>query len=415
MASFHLPVRPNLGQLRKQAKELLRDARSARPWAVELFREHHPESGRWADPRLADAQLVLARSYGVVSWPRLKQACTLIDAIWRDDVPGVESLICESPHLLHEDARGTPGNWGPPMSYAANLGRDRIITRLHELGARDLQHAFDRACLQGRTDTARNLYALGARPAPGAVMGPAETLSGDGMEFLLDLGAQIADERGDPLAPVALVLETYCRNPAGKHKCLELLATHGSKLPDTPPMAVHRGRIDLLERHLRRDASILSRTYEHEAIYPPGLGCHADPTLALHGTPLAGGTLLHLCVDYDEYELAEWLLARGADPNGRAAVDADGFGGHTALFGCVVSQSYRVGLRTDDSMARLLLDAGADPDARASLRKALRFVPDESVHTYRDVTVLEWGRRFHDQDWVNRSAMRLISARAKVV
>ena len=279
MASFHLPVRPNLGQLRKQAKELLRDARSARPWAIELFREHHPESGRWADPRLADAQLVLARSYGVVSWPRLKQACTLIDAIWRDDVPGVESLISESPHLLHEDARGTPGNWGPPMSYAANLGRDRIITRLHELGARDLQHAFDRACLQGRTDTARNLYALGARPAPGAVMGPAETLSGDGMEFLLDLGAQIADERGDPLAPVALVLETYCRNPAGKHKCLELLATHGPKLPDTPPMAVHRGRIDLLERHLRRDASILSRTYEHEAIYPPGLGCHADPTL----------------------------------------------------------------------------------------------------------------------------------------
>jgi hypothetical protein len=44
-------------------------------------------------------------------------------------------------------------------------------------------------------------------------------------------------------------------------------------------------------------------------------------------------------------------------------VDADGFGGHTALIGCVVSQPFRVGLRTDDAFARLLLDRGADPDA----------------------------------------------------
>jgi len=30
--------------------------------------------------------------------------------------------------------------------------------------------------------------------------------------------------------------------------------------------------------------------------------------------------------------MAAWLLARGADPNARAVVDADGFSGHTALF-----------------------------------------------------------------------------------
>ncbi len=66
------------------------------------------------------------------------------------------------------------------------------------------------------------------------------------------------------------------------------------------------------------------------------LGCHADHSLALHGTPLAGGTLLHLCVDCDEIEIARWLIAKGADVNAKATVDADGFGGHTALFGCVV-------------------------------------------------------------------------------
>jgi len=90
-------------------------------------------------------------------------------------------------------------------------------------------------------------------------------------------------------------------------------------------------------------------------------------------------------------------------------VDAEGFGGHTALFGCVVSQPWRVGLRRDDAFARLLLDQGADPNVRASLRKRLRFVADESTHEYRDVTPLEWGEGFHDQSWVSRPVMRLIA------
>ncbi len=46
------------------------------------------------------------------------------------------------------------------MSYAANLGRDRIIEMLRDLGAEDAQFAFDRACLQGRLDTARLLYSM---------------------------------------------------------------------------------------------------------------------------------------------------------------------------------------------------------------------------------------------------------------
>jgi len=176
-------------------------------------------------------------------------------------------------------------------------------------------------------------------------------------------------------------------------------------------MAVHRGRIDLLDRHLGQDPSLLGRTFSHEEIYPGELGCHSDPTLALHGTPLADATLLHLCIDYDEIEIARWLIERGTDVNAAAAVDNDGFGGHTALFGCVVSQSYRAGLREDDTAARLLLDHGADPNARASLRKRLRFVADESWHEYHDVTPISWGERFHEQAWVSRTAMELISAR----
>jgi hypothetical protein len=245
-------------------------------------------------------------------------------------------------------------------------------------------------------------------------MGPAETQNGPGMALLHELGATLADENGDRLAPVALVLETYCRNPAGKHACLEVIGASGVDLPDTPPMAVHRGRIDLLEPHLVRDPRLFDRTFSHEEIYPPELGCHADHSLALHGTPLAGSSLLHLCVDNDELELARWLIGHGADVNVRARIDGDGFGGHTPLFGCVVSQTYQVGLRTDDAFARLLLDNAADTSVRASLRKRLRFVGDESAHEYRDLDAIEWGERFHERAWVNRAAMRLIAERAAV-
>jgi hypothetical protein len=411
MTERHFPVRPNLDQLKHQAKDLLRDIRRGDPLAVEALRRNHPKRIEPGAATLADAQLALARSYGLPSWPRLVLACRMTDAIWSDDADTVRDLVMKHPRLLHEDARGVEGNWGPPMSYAANLGRDRIIAMLRDLGAADVQHAFDRACLQSRIDTARRLYAMGARPVLGSVMGPAETQSSSGLALLLELNAEIADERGDRLAPVALVLETYCRNPEGKHRCLEIFAEHGVDLPDTPAMAVHRGRIDLLEDHLRRDPGLLARTFSHREIYLPELGCHADESLALHGTPLAGSTLLHLCVDYDEMEIARWLLERGADPNAKADIDAEGFGGHTPLFGCVVSQPYRAGARRDDAFARLLFDYGADPTVRASLRKRLRFVADESTHEYRDVTPLEWGERFHDQEWVSKPVMRLLAER----
>ncbi len=407
----HFPVRPNLEQLKHQAKDLLRAIHQGDAAAISDLCAFHPHPPQPGDAKLADAQTTLARSYGVPSWARMRQACEMTDAIWRGDVAAVRALIRKHPNLLHEDARGVKSNWGPPMSYAANLGRDEIIAMLSELGAADLDYAFSRAALQGRIETARQLYAMGARPAAGEVMGPCETLSPTGLEFLLDLGAPLADKDGDPLAPIALLLETYSRGPKGKHDCLELLARRGVVFPDTAPMALHRGRIDLLEDHLRRDPRLFERTYSHEEIYPPSLGCHADHSLALHGTPLAGGTLLHMAVDDDAIEIARWMIEQGADANTRAAVDAEGFGGHTALFGCVVSQPYRCGRDREANFARLLLDHGADVNVRASLKKRLRFVEDETEHVYRDVTPISWGERFHDQDWVNREAMRVIGER----
>jgi WD40 repeat protein len=75
MPSRDLPVRPNLEQYRKQARELLDEFRAGQSDALARFREHHP-GGRKAFAgsrrayRLSDAQCVLAREHGFDSWPK---------------------------------------------------------------------------------------------------------------------------------------------------------------------------------------------------------------------------------------------------------------------------------------------------------------------------------------------------------
>jgi len=394
-----LPVRPNLDQLKHQAKDLLQEMQATTPLA-----------------RLADAQLALARSYQASSWPRLVHAVRLANAIWDDDIDTVRELVTGNPQLLHEQVLiRTNSNWGPPLTYAANLGRDRIIRMLHELGAIDLETALDRAALQGQVQTGLMLHAMMGRPMPpdDSLGGPAYTLSAEGTAFLLGLGVRVVDQAGRRLAPVDVVLQTDSRRPAVKHAILEMYEKHGLEYPDTAPMALHRGRIDLLEKHLHRDPGLLTRTFSHREIYPAEVGC-GDPLDATTGTPLDGTTLLHMCVDYDEIEIARWLLDRGMDPNARAAVGASGFGGYTALFSTVVSQpNFWMNFNRRGPFVapftELLLERGADPNVRASIWKRLH--PghgDPARHDYRDVTALSWGRRFHAPIFVSEPAMRLI-------
>src|SRR5690606_27444723 len=85
----HLPVRPSLEHLRRQAKSLLHSLHAGDPSAVAELRELHPDSIDPEEARLADAQLVLARSYLAPSWPRLVQAVKLANAIWEDDLRAI--------------------------------------------------------------------------------------------------------------------------------------------------------------------------------------------------------------------------------------------------------------------------------------------------------------------------------------
>src|SRR5678815_807977 len=142
-------------------------------------------------------------------------------------------------------------------------------------------------------------------------------------------------------------------------------------------MALHRGRIDLLEEHLRRGPAMLNRTFSHREIYPAEMGCKAEIDATV-GTPLGGTTLLHMCVDYDEFEIARWLLDKGMDVNARSAVGKNGFGGYTALFATVVSQpnfwmNYRKRGPFVAPFTELLHERGADPNVRCLLYKPVSY------------------------------------------
>jgi ankyrin repeat protein len=204
-----------------------------------------------------------------------------------------------------------------------------------------------------------------------------------------------------------MLICTYSRNARGKHACLEVVANAGFDLPDTPAMAFHRGRVDLLDAHLDRDPSLLEHRFEEREIYPSELGI--EPGAGLHVTPINGGTLLHLAMEFDDIEMARWLIERGADVNAVAARDTDGFGGHTPLFHTAVTLA-----SPDDSKARLLLDHGANPNARATIRKQLRDMgtPEKEImHEFHNVTPIGYARQFQEPAWVNGPAVAFIAER----
>src|SRR5687768_14158588 len=100
--SKSLPSRPDLAQLRKQAKDLLKSYKSGNPDAVKRFNENHPRPARSPGShtaKLSEAQLVIAREYGFATWPKLKEQ--------------VESLLLESEDPLEQFKRAFEKNDAP--------------------------------------------------------------------------------------------------------------------------------------------------------------------------------------------------------------------------------------------------------------------------------------------------------------
>ena len=72
MPTRPLPNNPSVEHLRKDAKRLRASVRSGDADALARVTEFHPRGDRVAPQfSLADAQLVIARSYGFASWTKV--------------------------------------------------------------------------------------------------------------------------------------------------------------------------------------------------------------------------------------------------------------------------------------------------------------------------------------------------------
>ena len=95
---------PDLEQLKRQAKELLRGFAAGNAKAVAEVNAHY-HSADVAIFALHDAQLVIARSYSFESWPRLKAYVDgatvkrLAEAVRGGDLATVRSMLRVRPEL----------------------------------------------------------------------------------------------------------------------------------------------------------------------------------------------------------------------------------------------------------------------------------------------------------------------------
>ncbi|MEM0914540.1 MAG: hypothetical protein AAGK09_08005 [Planctomycetota bacterium] len=126
-----LPDRPDLDQLKTQAKEVLRRHRDGEAEAVATV-DRHFNAPDGEPLTLAQAQLVLARTYGYDSWPKLKayvEGVTrerLVTAIRTGDRAAVRDLLRRRPEL----ANATTGDGEQRMTHLAVLNNDPSMLRL---------------------------------------------------------------------------------------------------------------------------------------------------------------------------------------------------------------------------------------------------------------------------------------------
>src|ERR1051326_4293849 len=147
-AALPLPSRPSLEHYKKRAKDLVKACRSGDPdaigaWAREWLGSQADEvagfartklSAETGDCVLADAQFVIARSYGFASWPRfaahieaLERAQppislfeTAVDALVSGDEKTLARLLREQPDLAR--ARSTREHHATLLIYTSANG-----------------------------------------------------------------------------------------------------------------------------------------------------------------------------------------------------------------------------------------------------------------------------------------------------
>lgn len=359
MPYLPLPSRPDLDQLKKQARELLDAARQGDVQALQRFGEHHPRFADMQnrDVRLADAQLVLARQYGQPSWRQLKDEVELrrLDAQQRVDrfvraatheaSGNADSGIRIAKRLLQLDDSLRQANLWTALAFGdlarvqSELGNDP--TRINESGGpwknRTPLHYVtfsklgqdDPAIRQGLLDTATWLLDQGADPDASFTVDdppehPLRSLYGacgvtnfpEMAKLLLDRGANINDNES-----------LYHSMEHDDTEILELLIARGAEPTGT---------------------NALNHSFDREGTHRTAMllehGADPNEVFQDHGTPL------HVAVSKGrDRSILSLLIQHGADINARRR---DG------------RTPYQVALQhANDDAARYLESLGADTTA----------------------------------------------------
>ena len=404
MPRYSLPTRtlsdrPDLDQMKRQAKELLDAFRARESDAVAEVTAHYRDADS-ATFALHDAQLVIARAYGFESWPTLKayvQGATVqrfVEAVQADDLPQVRAMLQARPELsgsglhvavverapelvrvlMQHGANARVGIYPhrdatSPLTIATERGYDEIVTIIRE-EERNRQEAKSGVAapadelfgaLQSGND-ARALALLESEPAliraRHAVFDwtplilAAQTLNLRLVAWLLDHGA---DVRGRGLVHPFDDIEQRVRGEVSQTP-LDAAANRAGLWGENEDSAVQFGAVaDLL---LKRGAELTARGAVALGNAEWLRARHAEGTLT-NRIDEAGG-LLRIAVSHNRPEILALLLEFGFDPDERtrfrdAGVDGVAFTWGMPLWHCAASGKYE--------MAEMLLSRGADPNA----------------------------------------------------
>jgi ankyrin repeat protein len=212
------------------------------------------------------------------------------------------------------------------------------------------------------------------------VFAACEGLAPEAVKWLLDHGANpnVGSARW-PGTALDYVIGSYGRSPERLSACIDVLLAAGCTTKYDAPgvLEVLRRKPDLLAERLDADPGLVHRRF-------PELDCGSTGGRRLL---LQGATLLHVAAEFGNAEAAALLLDRGANVDARATVDEAGVGGQTAIFHAV-TQFADQGL----AMVQLLVERGADLGVRVKLPGHYE-QPDEVV----ECTPLQYATRFQEE------------------
>lgn len=299
-----LPARPDLGQLRRQAKELLRAARAG---DADALRRISAVSDR---PVLASAQLALAREYGFTSWPKLRTEVLRREVLDSGDPARLRALLGEEPKLavaLMEHWCDHPKG-ASPLGYVAMLrydtsrgiwrdvpGAGALARALIEAGAPvdgepgDRETPLITAASYGDADVARVLIAAGADVVARAAPDAGGVPGGTALRHAAVFG----------MTEVIDVLVAAGARPASIEEAAAVGDLNGHLTPQTP-----------LEARIR--ALVMAADHQRLLVVDKLLaaGTPVDATDAVWGRQA-----LRVAAHNGRVASVKHLLARGADPS----------------------------------------------------------------------------------------------------